>query len=65
MELFTVELDICGMFSTEVLADSPKQAYEIAMQELKDERIEVRNIPSFQIYDERMQPCGLNETKSP
>jgi hypothetical protein len=61
MERFKVELDFFGTFSTEVFASSPKQAYEIAMQELKDEPIEVRNVPSFQIYDERMQPCGLND----
>lgn len=61
MERFNVELDFSAVFATEVFAASPMEAYEKAMRKLKDEPFEVREVPSFQIYDERMQVRSLTE----
>ena len=63
--LYTVELDYSGSYQTEVEADSAESAKKQAEEELKfdngtGDRM-LRRVESFQVYDEKMQPCDVGK----
>ena len=66
MPRFTVELDFKGMYSTEVEAESATQAKRDAENELTNANdlgyLEVEKISSFQVFDEKMLPCDVDES---
>lgn len=66
-QTFTVELDFSAMFQIDVEAIDAREAYDKAVRMLNGEEIDqgscsIRKIESFQVYDERMQPCDVTTT---
>lgn len=59
MQFFSVELDVQGAYSTEIKAESAKEAYEKAVDEILD--LDSVKVVSFQVYDEKFQPCDIRD----
>ena len=63
-QTFTVELDFSGTFSIDIDAIDAREAYSKALKMLTREEfgeasVALRKIESYQVFDERMEPCDL------
>jgi hypothetical protein len=63
-QIFTVELHFTAVFHIDVEAIDAREAYDRAVRMLRSEEIDQGNhvlekVQSFQVYDEKMEPCDL------